>query len=276
MSISNDIHSYANQLLDALDQATQISCLSDSLSNFNLETAYEISDAITDRRKARGEKVIGIKIGFTNENLWDEYNVRAPIFAPMYASTLLETGNPVDLSRYAEPKIEPEIFFKFASIPNSQMADLELLDCCSHYGHGIEIVQSVFPKWSFTAPDTVAAFALHGAYLMGRSYEIPQDRMCRENLVKDLKDFSLELRKKNVLIEIGLASNILTTGPLNAIRHLAKLNEIGISRYKIAVGQVITTGTVTNAYSLSHGETWVTKFKGLDIEGINVEFQAEQ
>lgn len=276
MSNSNDVQSIANQLLDALDNATQITCLSDRINDFDLETAYEISDIITDLRSERGEEIIGIKIGFTNENLWDEYNVRAPIFAPIYTSTLLQTGKPVYLSNYVEPKIEPEIYFKIASIPNSEMTDLELLACCSHYGHGVEIVQSVFPKWIFTAPDTVAAFALHGAYLMGRSYEIPQDRHRREELVNDLQGFSLELRKKNDLVETGLASNILTSGPVNAIRHLAKLNEIGISRYKIAVGQVITTGTVTSAYKLGNGETWVTNFQGLDVEGMTVEFQAAQ
>lgn len=276
MSITNDVQLMADQLLDALDKVTQISCLSNNRSDFDIETAYAISDIISDMRSARGEEIIGIKIGFTNKNLWDEYNVHAPIFAPMYTSTQLETGKPVDLSNYVEPKIEPEIFFTIASIPNSQMTDLELLACCSHYGHGIEIVQSVFPNWIFTAPDTVAAFALHGAYLMGESYEIPQDRQSREELTNDLQNFSLELREKNELFETGLASNILSSGPLNAIRHLAKQNEMGISRYKIAVGQVITTGTVTGAYKLSHGETWVTKFIGLDIEGMTVEFRVEQ
>ena len=90
MSNSNDIISSADRILKALDCATQIPCLSNESQEFDLETAYEISDAVTDLRKARGEKVIGIKIGFTNTNLWDEYNVRDPIFAPMYASTLLE------------------------------------------------------------------------------------------------------------------------------------------------------------------------------------------
>lgn len=275
MSISEDLPSMAAQLLEALDTGTQISCLSNNRSDFDVDTAYAISDIISDRRSARGEEIIGIKIGFTNENLWEEYNVHAPIFAPMYSSTQLETDKPVDLSRLAQPKIEPEIFFTLASIPNSQMTDKELLACCSHYGHGIEIVQSVFPDWIFTLPDTVAAFALHGAYLRGKNYEVPSDPQIRRELVKDLQSFSLELSINGALVETGLASNILSSGPLNALRHLARLNETGISRYNIAVGQVITTGTVTSAYELSHGETWNTNFIGLDIAGMSVEFLSE-
>ena len=37
------------------------------------------------------------------------------------------------------------------------MTNLELLDCCSHFGVGIEIVQSIFRGWKFSAPDAIAA-----------------------------------------------------------------------------------------------------------------------
>jgi 2-oxo-3-hexenedioate decarboxylase len=275
MSITNDLQLITDQLLDALDRGAEIPCLSGNRNNFDVETAYAISDIVSNKRIARGEEIIGIKIGFTNESLWEEYNVHAPIFAPMYSSTQLETGKPVDLSRFAQPKIEPELFFKIASIPNSQMTDTELLACCSHYGHGIEIVQSVFPDWTFTLPDTVAAFALHGAYLRGESYEVPQDPQSQRDLVKGLQNFSLELHMNGELVETGLAKNILSSGPLNALRHLARLNEKGISQHKIAVGQVITTGTVTSAYQLSHGQTWISKFTGLDIAGMTLEFRTE-
>ena len=39
-------------------------------------------------------------------------------------------------------------------------------------GHGFEIVQSIFPEWKFSAADTVAAFGLHGALLIGARHSI--------------------------------------------------------------------------------------------------------
>jgi 2-oxo-3-hexenedioate decarboxylase len=33
-------------------------------------------------------------------------------------------------------------------------------------------VQSIFPGWQFSAPDTVAAFGLHGALLIGPRHSI--------------------------------------------------------------------------------------------------------
>jgi hypothetical protein len=46
------------------------------------------------------------------------------------------------------------------------------LACIDWVGHGFEIVQSIFPEWKFSAADTVAAFGLHGALLIGARHSI--------------------------------------------------------------------------------------------------------
>src|SRR3712207_7701374 len=43
---------------------------------------------VIERRMTRGERALGWKIGFTNRTIWDEYGVHAPIWGPMYDSTL--------------------------------------------------------------------------------------------------------------------------------------------------------------------------------------------
>jgi 2-oxo-3-hexenedioate decarboxylase len=73
---------------------------------------------------------------------------------------------------FAEPRIEPEIVFKLALAPTLGMDETALLDCVDWVAHGFEIVQSIFPGWKFSAPDTVAAFGLHGALLIGPRHSI--------------------------------------------------------------------------------------------------------
>ena len=72
----------------------------------------------------------------------------------------------------AEPRTEPEIIFKLELAPAPGIDETALRACVDWVGHGLEIVQSIFPRWKFSAPDAVAAFGLHGALLIGPRHSI--------------------------------------------------------------------------------------------------------
>lgn len=57
-----------------------------------------------------------------------------------------------------EARIEPEIILHLASAPRPGMSEGELLGCIDWIAHGFEIVHSIFPGWTFTAADAVAAY----------------------------------------------------------------------------------------------------------------------
>jgi len=65
----------ATELLDALEHRSIIEPFTRRDRLFDNRVAYEISAEILRRRRARGEKPIGRKIGFTNRLIWDEYGV---------------------------------------------------------------------------------------------------------------------------------------------------------------------------------------------------------
>ena len=176
-----EIDSLADRILAASDAGSAIEPITDTMPGFSLEDAYRVSARIIERRTARGERPIGWKIGFTNRTIWDEYGVHAPIWAPMYDSTVEGTEAPAlpvlcSLFRLVEPRIEPEIIFRIATPPRPDMEAAELLSCLDAVAHGFEIVQSLFPDWRFRAPDTVAAFALHGRLRHGPFVRLEADQ----------------------------------------------------------------------------------------------------
>src|SRR6266478_10142436 len=123
-------------------------------------------------REMRGEMPVGRKIGFTNRTAWAEYG---PMWGYVYNRTvhnLAEIGDTFSLVGLVEPRIEPEIIFKLALAPAPGMDETALLACFDWVAHGFELVQSIFPGWKFSAPDTVAAFGLHGALLIGSRHSI--------------------------------------------------------------------------------------------------------
>lgn len=70
----------ARELISILDQGgRQIMPFSSRDPAFGLADAYRITPVVRGLREARGEKVLGRKIGFTNRTIWEQYGVYAPI-----------------------------------------------------------------------------------------------------------------------------------------------------------------------------------------------------
>jgi 2-keto-4-pentenoate hydratase len=161
-----DIQDIAKEAIAVLGTGRQVAPFSSRRSDFGLEGAYRVTAAIRAQRETRGERPVGRKIGFTNRTIWPEYNVHAPIWGYVYDRTvhdLPKGGADFSLNGLAEPRIEPEIVFGLASMPAPGMDEYALLGCVDWVAHGFEIVQSIFPNWTFLAADTVAAYGLHGA-----------------------------------------------------------------------------------------------------------------
>ena len=267
----SDLRSITAEALAALDTGHQISPFSARFSAFDLDDAYHVAAAIRQMREARGEMPVGRKIGFTNRTIWAEYNVYGPIWGYIYNGTvhnLAEIGDTFSLMGLAEPRIEPEIVFKLALAPAPGMDETALLACIDWVGHGFEIVQSIFPGWKFSAPDTVAAFGLHGALLIGPRHSIAAHA---EDWSRTLSTFEIDLKRDGAVIDHGRARNVLG-GPVSALSHLIDILEGDQVNPPLAAGEIITTGTLTRALPVSAGETWTTKLTGVAFDGIRVRF----
>jgi 2-oxo-3-hexenedioate decarboxylase len=261
----------AHEIMEAWAARRQIAPLAARLPGFDMEQAYKVTAALRRIRKERGKRPVGRKIGFTNRTIWDEYRVYAPIWGDMYATTLRETGGSatLDLSPYLEPRIEPEIAFGLARAPEPGMDEAALLGCIGWVGHGFEIVHSMFQGWRFAAADTVAAFALHGAYRLGPL--TPIAKAPAEGWLAALTRFEISLYRNDVLVDRGQAANVLD-GPLSALRHLNDLLAKDRHNPPLAVGETITTGTVTRAFPVAPGESWRTELHGLDLPSMSIRF----
>ena len=235
---------------------------------FSLNDAYRVTALANDMRVAQRYKPLGRKIGFTNRRMWDEYGVRAPNWGYVYDRTLHDLATPLSVAPYAEPKIEPEIIVGFAAAPSAAMDDAALLECIGWIAHGFEVVQSVFRDWKFTAADSVAVNAMHGALLIGPRHNIGSRAA---EWLRALSEFEVELYCDGTLMDRGCGSNVLE-GPLSVIRHVTGLLERDLDNPPLAAGELVATGTLTRALPVKAGETWTTKLKGIALEGISLRF----
>jgi 2-oxo-3-hexenedioate decarboxylase len=263
----------AAETLAALDSGTLIAPLTGRIPGFDLAAAYRVTAAQRRLRVARGERVVGRKLGFTNRNIWPEFGVYAPIWGDMFDTTVREIaplGAEFKLGTLSEPKIEPEIAFGLARAPEPGMDLIALMGCIGWVAHGVEMVQSLYPGWQFEAPDTVAGFAMHGAYLMGPRVPVAPDEVAQ--WVRQLADFRIILRCGDDQMESGHASDVLD-GPLNALGHLVALLADDPDNPALAVGEIVTTGTVTRALDVAPGEVWQTLVEGLPLPGLRLDLR---
>ena len=259
------IEKICNELLGCLEGKNYSELPSKNLGKLTIDNAYKIANAIKSRRMLKGERLGGVKIGFTNKSLWEKYGVDFPIFGLMYNTTIRNKTININSNRYLEPKIEPEIYFKFSDTPNSKMSDTELLDCCSSFGVGIEIVNSIYKNWNFTGSDAIAAFGLHAEFRYLAEVPLVNYKHKIKDLSENLAKFSISLIKDGSLLEKGYSSNILGNGPIEALRLYVLFCEKYMPDW-LLLNRPITTGTITNAYDINAGETYILKVDGIHIQ----------
>jgi 2-keto-4-pentenoate hydratase len=235
---------------------------------FTLDDAYRVTAMANTLRVARGFTPVGRKIGFTNRTIWPEYNVYAPIWGYVYDRTMHDLEQPLALSPYSEPKIEPEIMFGLSAAPSPGMDDDALLSCIAWVSLGYEIVQSIFRAWKFSPADTVAADALHAALLVGWRHPIRGQEI---EWLRTLTTFEIELYCDGKLMDRGKATNVME-GPLSTLRYTMDLLAADPHNPPLAAGEIISTGTLTRAFPCSTGETWTTTTKGIALEGVRLTF----
>ena len=167
-----------------------------------------------------------------------------------------------------QPKIEPEIVLHFRSAPPHSGDLAAILGCVDWIAHAFEIVQCHFPGWKFEAADAVADDTLHAALWLGEPQ--PVDAL-GSDLPAALERFSVALSCDGTLRETGRGSNVLGS-PLLALAHVIEILAKQPDAPPLAAGEVVSTGTITDAHPVAPGERWRTDLHGFATRNLEVEF----
>ena len=230
-------------------------------SDFDVPLAYEHALTVRELRIARGEKPLGFKIGFTNRNIWPVYQVFAPIWGTVYDTTvtMCEGSGTVSLAHTCQPRLEPETVFGLAATPPARATLQQLFDCIAWVAPGFEVVQSHQPGWKFAAPDTIADGGLHARLLVGQRLPLPQVARDAEDLERQLAHARVALCCAGDKKEEGVGANVLD-GPLHALKHFLEALRDCPGAPDLLPGDLVTTGTWTDAWPVAAGQTWSAQF----------------
>ncbi|HEY6966484.1 MAG TPA: decarboxylase [Burkholderiales bacterium] len=265
-----DATNLAAELLDLHARARTVPPFSARYPGLTAESGYAAARQLHAHRLAQGWQPVGRKIGFTNRTIWPRYGVYEPIWGFVYDRTLVQANRnaaAVSLSGLVQPRIEPEICFRLKAAPPRTRDPALLLQSIEWIAHSVEVVQCWHPDWKLQLADSTAANGLHGRLVLGTP--VPVGNV--SGLAAALPFLKVDLLKDGKRVDSGVGSNVLGS-PLLALSHLIELLEKQPDSPKLAAGEIISTGTLTDAHPVAPGERWRTDLHGFATRNLEVEF----
>ena len=235
------------------------------------DSGYAAARQLHRHRLAQGWTPVGRKVGFTNRIIWPRYGVYEPIWGTVYDRTLVHSQSnkaTVSLARLVQPRIEPEICFRLKSRPPVTRDPQALLGCIEWIAHSIEIVQCHHPEWKVTIADGTTDNGLHGCLVLGTPVAVEKI----SGLAAALPFLKVTLKKGAEVKDQGLGSNVLDS-PLLALAFLIQILSTQKESPPLEPGEIISTGTLTDAHPVAPGERWSTDFHGFAARGMEITFE---
>ncbi|HKI64720.1 MAG TPA: fumarylacetoacetate hydrolase family protein [Burkholderiales bacterium] len=271
MAAASDIDSLADEIMVLHQAGAIVAPFSERYSWLSAPAGYRAAARLHALRLALGWKPLGRKIGFTNRTIWPRYGVYQPMWGTVYDRTVIfaqADRATVSLAGLAQPRIEPEICFGLKAAPAVTHDADALLGAIEWVAHSVEIVQCHHPDWKLKIADCTADNGLHGRLVVGTP--IPVRDLA--GLGAKLPALRVELRKGEAVVDRGVGANVLGS-PLEALAFLVEILSQQADAPPLVAGEIVSTGTLTDAHPVAPGETWSTAFEGLPLKGLQVSFE---
>lgn len=232
-----DIASIAERLDNAALHGAATPQLSEPLS---LDDAYAVQAASLARRYTRGQRRIGIKMGFTSRAKMAQMGVDEMIWGRLTDAMLVEDGDVISFARYVHPRVEPEIAFLLKSDLPGGVTMPAAVAALAGVAPALEIIDSRYENFKFSLTDVVADNSSSSSFVVG-PWNDPRQSLANLGMIMEIDG---EAR------QIGSSAAILGN-PLRSLVAAARLAEAAGEPLK--AGDIVMAGGATAAEALKVG-----------------------
>jgi 2-oxo-3-hexenedioate decarboxylase len=238
----SDIGKLARVVDDAARKARAIPQLTAS-SELTLDDAYEIQRASIALRVERGEKRVGMKMGFTSRAKMVQMGVHDMIWGRLTEGMIVEDGGPISMKNYVHPRVEPEIAFLLKAPLCGVVTPLQALSAVEAVAPAMEIIDSRFENFKFSHIDVVADNSSSSGFVTGPWHKPDVD----------FSNLGLVMSFNGVARQIGTTAAILGH-PLRSLVVAARF--AAAADEPLLAGWIVMAGGATAAEALAAGD-WV-------------------
>ena len=238
MSSPVSIDGLAARLDEAARDAVRFAQLSEPL---NLDQAYEIQARSLARRYARGERRIGIKMGFTSRAKMAQMGVGDMIFGRLTDRMLIEPGASISRADFVHPRVEPELAFLLGKPLSGRVDPMTAQAAIAGIAPALEVIDSRYRDFKFSLTDVIADNSSSSALAIG-PWSDPA--ACYGNL-------GLVLEIDGNARQVGSSAAILGHPLFSLVAAARLVAERGES---LSAGDIVMAGGATAAEPLSSGQ----------------------
>jgi 2-oxo-hept-3-ene-1,7-dioate hydratase len=237
--------------LDAAEAtATQIRQTTAVYPDMTMDDAYRVQAAWLDRKLARGEELVGHKIGLTSRAMQAAMNIETPDSGFLTRDMVFEPGGTLAAARFCDPKLEIELAFVLATdLAGTELTVDDVLDATDHVTPAVELIAARSHRRdprtgrTRTVVDTICDNAADAGIVCGGRPVGPRET--------DLRWIGALGYRNGIIEETGLAAGVLDHPAAGIVWLARRYAEQGLT---LAAGQTILAGSFTRPIDIRPGD----------------------
>ena len=237
--MSSPLASIAEKLDDAATGQRAIAQLSID-TPLSVADAYRIQNLLVERRLARGERRVGVKLGFTSRAKMIQMGVHDLIWGQLTDAMLVGDGGHLALEEFIHPRAEPEIAFLIGARLSGEVNEEQALAAVRSVAPALEIIDSRYSDFKFNLADVIADNCSSAALVVGAWQPLPGN----------IGNLDVLLEIDGQLAQCGSTAAILGH-PVRALVAAARL--VAQAGLALEPGWVVMAGAATAAETLRSG-----------------------
>ncbi len=255
---------------EALDAAerdrTQIRQTTQVHPDATVDDAYRVQAAWRDLKLARGERVVGHKIGLTSRAMQQAMGITTPDSGFLTDRMVFEPGADLRAADFCDPKVEVELAFVLGTdLSGTDLGVDDVLDATAEVWPAVELIaarsfrRDPATGRTRTVVDTIADNAADAGIIRGGRPVGPRD--------VDLRWVGAVAERNGVVEETGLAAGVLGHPALGIawLAHRAAAHD-----FELRAGDVILAGSYTRPLDVAAGDDFRFDFGPLGAFSIGV------
>lgn len=243
------IAEYAELLDDAARLGNEVPQF-DTENKLSLEDAYAIQKASIERRLNRGQRRVGVKMGFTSRAKMIQMGLSDVIWGRLTDTMQVEEGGSIELKGYVHPRAEPELAFLLKRPLTGDVTAPEALAAVEAIAPAIEIIDSRYKDFKFTLPEVIADNASSSSFVIGAWHD-PRT---------DFSNLGLTLSMNGKIVQVGSTAALLGN-PLRSLVAAARVS--AQAGEPLQAGWIVMAGGATPAEWIKPGQYVSVQMEGL-------------
>jgi 2-oxo-3-hexenedioate decarboxylase len=247
------IEKLAEHLENAELNCVEVTKITDDYPDITWEEALDVQWEIRRRKEARGNKVVGLKMGLTSMAKMRQMGVENPCYGFLADYFSVPDGGEIKISELIHPKVEAEVAFvtkKELSGPGCHIGDV--LAATDFIVPAVEIIDSRYKDFKFDLKSVIADNSSSSRFVTGGRM-LPVEDL-------DLKTLGVVMEINGEVVELGAGAAILGH-PAASIAMLA--NMLAERGEVIPAGTFIMAGAITAATAVKAGDNVTVRYQDL-------------